>query len=660
MKKARETPIPRQELAGLILVLTLAALPHVLHLTPAVGLCFGALVALRLLSLWRPALLPGRLLLLLLTLIGVGLVLNDYPALFGKAAGSALLTVMTGLKLLEMRSRRDLYVLVFMGFFILVTQFLFFRGIPILLHALAVTLGLTALLLEASRATPSSSPWPPLHRAVVLLAQSLPLMLVLFLLFPRFSSPLWNLGPEQTRGVTGVSDRLSPGSVSQLALSRAIAFRVEFEGAVPPPRERYWRGRVIWQTDGVEWRGFRQVPALEEDPRAAQRDFTYRVTLEPFPGNWLYALDRPLEAPPGAWLTRDLQLLRRGPVKQRMRYRAVSARTLEPPPLTAAEREQGLQLPDNISPRMRRLAGAWRRQSRDPQRVVDLALAFFREQPFYYTLYPPRLEGNPADQFLFETRRGFCEHYATSFTLLMRLAGIPARVVVGYQGGELNPLGGYLIVRQSDAHAWAEVWLEGKGWSRVDPTAAVAPARIERRLDPDLIDNTPGAPIDFVHLDPGPVGRLLHRIGLGVDALNSGWQRWVLGYSKERQQQLMQMLGLDFLQGIRLAVGMLAAAALIVAVMSLWILLRDRREKDRVRHGYDRFCRKLARAGLPRKPHEGPRDYSRRVSMARPDLAGQVAGISRLYIVLRYGQAGRGRAGQRRFRRMVRQFRPRR
>ncbi len=660
MNRPPQRPVGRGELAGATLLVGAAALPHLLHLATAIGLFFLLLLGLRALALWRPRLVPGRLLLLLLTLVGAGLVLSHYPILFGKEAGSALLTVMAALKLLEVRRRRDLYVLVYMALFILVTQFLFFRGLPILLHALGVTLGLTALLLESSRAVPSATPWPSLRRAALLLLQAAPLMLVLFVLFPRFSSPLWNLGPEQKTARTGVSDRLSPGSVSRLAQSREVAFRVTFDGPPPPPAQRYWRGRVIWFSDGFEWRADPLPPPLEEVPVAADDAprYAYQVTLEPFPGRWLYALDLPLSAPPRAEPTADLQLLRETPVKRRTGYRMVSAGRLQPTPLPDAERARGLQLPDNITPRMRRLTREWRRATSDTRGVVERALAFYREQPFFYTLYPPLLERNPADQFLFETRRGFCGHYATSFTLLMRLAGIPARVVVGYQGGERNPLGDYLIVRQSDAHAWAEVWLEGEGWVRVDPTAAVAPERIEQRLDPELIAPEPGAPIDFVRLDPGPLGRLLHRIGLGIDAIDNGWRRWVLGYSRERQEALMRMLGLDFLRGVNLALGMVAAAAVVVALLGL-LLLRRRREAPLLRD-YHRFCRRLARIGLPRRAHEGPRDYAERVAAARPDLAGQVDAIARLYIGLRYGRTGDDRAGRRRLRRLVRRFRPRR
>ena len=654
--------LTQRQLLATILLLSLAVLPHALHLQPWISLFFVAMVALRLLALRRPGLLPGRWLLFLLTLLGLAIVLTQHPVLFGRDAGAALLTAMTGLKLLEARQRRDIYVAVFLGFFILITQFLFFRGIPILLYALPITLGLVALLLEVSRANPSATLLQPVLRALSLLAQAVPLMIVLFLLFPRFSSPLWNLGPESDQAVTGVSDRLSPGTVSRLARSRSVAFRVDFEGEIPPARDRYWRGRVIWETDGLEWWASPDEPRRRQPPAFDGNPVRYNVTLEPTPGNWLYSLDLPLRAPRGTGtrLSDDLQLLRNGPVRRRIRYQGLSAIGYRDPGLDPSMRQRGLQLPDTVTPRMRRLVAGWQRDASSDRQLMQRALAFFRDQPFFYTLYPPVVDANPADQFLFDTRRGFCEHYATSFVLLMRIAGIPSRLVVGYQGGELNPLGGYLIVRQSDAHAWAEIWLKDRGWTRVDPTAAVAPERIERSLDPELASTTQGAPIDFMRLDPGPLRRLLRQLGLGIDAINSGWQRWVLGYSRERQLELMQRLGLEFLSGTRLALAMVVGSGLLIGIMSLLMLLRGRNRRDPAVVQYQRFCHRLARCGIPRLGHEGPRDYSIRVATARPDLRAETEAITRLYIELRYGRGDDGARLLKQLRLRLRRFRPRR
>jgi len=647
-------------LLALILLLTLAALPHLIHLKLSISGFFIGMLTVRLIAAARPRLLPGRLLLFALTLGGLGNVLYHYPILFGKEAGVALLISMLAMKLMEQKTRRDAYVLVFIGYFTLITQFLYRQDMLLLAYLSLVVIGLTAVLVEISRETPSARLFAPLGVSLSLLAQALPLMFILFIFFPRLSSPLWDLSPIQGQAVTGVTDRISPGSISRLSRSTAVAFRVDFGDQVPAPAERYWRGPVLWRTDGQEW-GVGEAQRADRDsppslPHAA-RLISYSVSLDPTPGNWLYTLDLPTAVPSDSRLESDFKLTRSAPVNRRLRYQATSAREYITGPISREALNRGLQLPPNVTPRMRQLVESWRGGRASDREVVTRALAFFRREPFFYTLSPPLLTLNPADQFLFESRKGFCGHYATSFTLLMRIAGIPARVVVGYQGGEVNPLGDYLMVRQSDAHAWSEVWLGEGGWTRVDPTAAVAPQRIEQSLDPDLIIDSIGAPVVFSGAGSGFLRSLARQVSMGLDAVNTSWHRWVIGYSQKRQIRLMELLGLGFLRGTRLAYGMLAAAGVVVSIMTLSLLLRTRERRDPVRAAYDRFCRRPEKRGLARQPHEGPRDFSRRVAAARPESAAAVMAITRLYIGIRYGHM-ESRENRKRLMRMIRAFRP--
>ncbi len=656
MKAIGTAPLSQREQLQLILLSGLAALPHVLHLVPWISAFFILLLGLRLGALLRPGLLPGRLLLFLLTLLGLGNVVLHHPLLLGREAGVALLVSMLALKLMEMRQRRDGYLLIFLNYFVLVTLFLYQQQPLIVLYGFLITVGLTAMLVEGSRARPAPRRYTSLGSAFFLLLQALPIMLVLFIFFPRFSSPLWGLGTQQLSAITGISDRITPGSVSRLSRSRSVAFRVSFEQAPPPPALRYWRGPVFWDTDGLNWTA--DEPGTTE-PRLIPLDepVDYEITLEPAPGRWLYALDLPLQSPPDSRLSADFQLRRKQPVKQRIRYQARSVLRYRTGPLSAGERQRALQLPDNVTSRMRMLVAEWRRQSTDDAELVARSLDYFRNQAFFYTLYPPLLGSNPTDQFLFESKRGFCEHFATSFTLLMRIAGIPARLVAGYQGGEMNPMGEYLIVRQSDAHAWSEVWLAERGWVRIDPTAAVAPERIERPLDPALISDRIGAPISFDITESSLLRHVGRQLALGLDALSTSWQRWVLGYSRERQSQLMQLLGLGFLRGPWLAAGMVLTAALVILSISLYLMQAGAAPVDPARRLYDRFCRRLARRGIPRKPHEGPLDYATRASAALPAARHQITAISDLYIDIRYGGKEDGK-GLQRLRRLVRVFRP--
>jgi len=538
-----------------------------------------------------------------------------------------------------------------------VTQFLYRESIWLVIYALIILVALTAMLVESQHTKTAPNPIQPLRTSLLLLAQAIPIMILLFIFFPRFSSPLWNLGSETNQAVTGVSGSMSPGSFSSLSRSRAVAFRVDFEGEIPPPAKRYWRGPVFWSSDGRRWSVDEKTDSSAADLTSLGQPISYSVTLEPTPGHWLYALEMPVTTPGNSQLQADYQLISNRPIKRRIRYRASSATDYRTGPLSEKERLRGLQLPPGVTPRMLDLVAGWQQQSSSDVDLVLMALDYFRQQEFYYTLYPPTLGEKPTDQFLFETRRGFCEHYATSFTLLMRIAGLPARVVGGYQGGQINPLGDYLIVRQSDAHAWAEVWLQGKGWQRVDPTVAVAPERIEQSIDPSLVGNSIGAPILFEVADGGLLHTLLRQLRWGTDSLNASWHRWVLGYSKERQLYLMQLLGVGFLHGPKLAYGMVVITGVFVVLLTLLLLYRVRKKRDPVYSTYLKFCNRLQRSGIIRRNHEGPLDFAGRVIAQRPELRSRVAAIASLYIAIRYGR-GDSKTNRRRFKRLVRGFHP--
>ncbi|MEJ1403524.1 MAG: DUF3488 and transglutaminase-like domain-containing protein [Candidatus Sedimenticola sp. (ex Thyasira tokunagai)] len=658
MKGPRHLSLPTGIFTWLVILTGLAAAPHFAHLDLSLALFFTVTLSVRLLTIYRPDLQPGRILLFLFTLAGFSLILYHYPLLFGRRAGVAMLTVMLGLKLLELRKPRDLYLVVFLGFFTLTTQFLFNQQMLLLGYSLLVTMGLVVVLVDHSRSQPSPSPFGSLKLSLSLLLQAAPIMVVLFLFFPRLSGPLWNLGLSDSSATTGLSDSITPGSISELIQSRAVAFRVDFNGPVPPPQQRYWRGPVLWNSDGWRWEmGNRLADGLKPLTVEGER-LDYSVTLEPSSNPWIYALNLPTKIPPKSRLLPDFHLVTTQRVNRRYRYDISSQLSYNTGPITPEQHHRGLQLPNNISLRMRKLVAQWRQQSSNNRELVNLSLNHYRQQPFYYTLYPPLAEENPVDQFLFDSRRGFCEHYATSFVTLMRLAGIPARVVTGYQGGEVNPIGGYLIVRQSDAHAWAEVWLKGLGWVRTDPTAAVAPERVERPFDFALGgDTTIGIPVNFGTVDSDLLRHAIKRLRLSLDAVNASWHRWVLGYSDQRQGDMMRRLGLEFLKGARLAAGMIVSTSLLLLLIALLLWYRGRERLDPLQVDYQRFCKRLQKKGIQRRSYEGPKDYSKRVIHRRPDLQTEVGAIIKLYIELRYGEADT-KPARHQFHRLVGRFHP--
>lgn len=652
-----EPPLPGATLNWLLCALGLTLLPHLWRLPLWVSALTLGLGGLRWLVQQRGAGLPPRWLLILVALLGAAGVFAYYGTLLGKSAGVALLCLMLGCKLLEMASLRDTMLVVFLGYFLVITNLLFSQDIHIALYLLLAVWVLTGTLLELTR--PGDSPRSTLRLAGRLLLQAFPVMVVLFLLFPRVAGPLWGLPKDAAAATTGLSDRMQPGAISRLSQSNAVAFRVQFNGAVPSSGQRYWRGPVFWYTDGREWvarrpgeRSWGSGPATFAPLATAVE---YVVTLEPHQRHWLFVLDLPARVDTAAEISADFQVLAAQPVREVRRYSARSYTAYRTLDASVRERSRALQLPTAVSTRVKGLAAAWRSAADTPEQIVAQALNHFRNEPFVYTLNPPLLGDDPIDAFLFDTRRGFCEHYAAAFTVLMRLAGIPARVVTGYQGGEINPLGDYLIVRQSDAHAWAEVLLPERGWVRVDPTAAVAPARIELGIEP-IVDAV-GDPVRFQMPAADLLARWSRQAQFLWDGIQNGWNQWVLAYGPELQQRFLQRIGLGGISWRGMALVLIAAVGVLLTAVAYSLLRRQRPPRDPVVLAYQRFCRRLARRGMARQPHEGPLAYAERVNTERPEWRTRVELITRLYVALRYGESPSA-ARVETLERQVRAFRP--
>jgi transglutaminase-like putative cysteine protease len=641
----------------LLAAVGLLVLPHLPRLPWWIGLLAVGVGLFKLVLLRRPRHRPPRPLLALLTVAASAGVFFSYGTLLGKQAGVALLVVMLALKLLELHTVRDARLLVYLGYFLVVTNFLFTQTIPIALYMFVATLVITATLsviTHSSRERPAGS---HLRLAAVLLVQALPIMLVLFVFFPRVAGPLWGLPRDAYAGMTGLSDSMTPGAISSLAQSGATAFRVEFFGPAPEPALRYWRGPVLWHTDGRTWSPGRTGSYPRQRPEAVQnRDqaLRYAITLEGHDKPWLLALDLPVEISQRALYTVDFQWLAYRPVRERIRYEATSWPHYHTGPLDPPLRKAALQLPEHVSPRVQALARGWRDRADSDSAVVQQALEHFHTQPFVYTLQPPLLGDDPVDDFLFGTRRGFCEHYAAAFVVLMRSAGIPARVVTGYQGGEYNPVGDYWLIRQADAHAWAEVWLPDTGWQRVDPTAAVAPERIEHALDPGR--QAAGAPARFRLAETGLLLRGWRQLQFAVDSVNNHWNQWVLSYGPQRQLELLAALGFRQASWREMALTLLLLTGGCLLGIALWMLVRTPAPADPVLQAWQRFCSRLGRLGVQRAPGEGPRDLARRALAARPEVAAQVNAITGLYIALRYGRPRPDSGKLKQLRQQIRRF----
>lgn len=592
--------------------------------------------------------LPSVWLLLAVAALGMVAVAIEYRTLFGRSAGIALLMMLAGLKLLEMRSHRDATMVVFLCYFLILTNFLYTQSIPTALIMCAALVAITGALVSFS--APQLKPSASLRTSGLLLAHAIPIGLVLFLLFPRVQGPLWGMPQDAYSGISGLSDTMAPGNLAQLSLSDATAFRVLFKGQVPRPRQLYWRGPVLWDFDGRTWRtGPRKLRAAD-DVEGGDGTFEYTVVLEPHNRTWLFALETAASLPPNAWLSNDGQVLSNTEVRRRIRYdmrSIVGARRTTPE--TTGSIARATMLPPGYNPRALALAAGWRQTMQGNEAIMTHAIAWLRAQNYVYTLLPPVLGRDSVDEFLFDTKRGFCEHFASAFVVLMRAAGVPARVVTGYLGGDFNPRDGYVTVRQAEAHAWAEVYVDKRGWVRVDPTAVSMPGRLESGLAGAV---PPGDPVPFLMRADAA---WLKSLRYNWEALTNQWNLWVLGYNTERQRDFLSRIGLTDADWRDLATLLVSTLGVIIIVLLAWSLKRIARP-DPVQLSWLAFCRKLAAAGLPRSEHEGPRDFSERAAQRFPALAAGIVSLTERYVALRYGP-GRADAEVAEFRRAVRDFR---
>jgi transglutaminase-like putative cysteine protease len=577
--------------------------------------------------------LPSRFAKVGVAMILIAAVLMQFHTLNGLSAGTALLVVMGAIKLLETFTRRDRYVVIGSTMFVLLAACLDRQGLTRApLYLLEAWICCTALAVVAQEGGSLSN-----RAAGMLAARSLalaaPLAVLMFLFFPRMVGAFWTL-PQADSAVTGLGDSMSPGSVSELSESDEPAFRVRFEGEAPPPEERYWRGPVLHEFDGYTWKrgtGYYRQPILQHEGLA----YRYRVTMEPTSQRWWFALDTVTEYPARrAVLMFDHQLIANEPISRPTTFAAVSyTRNFTQGPPSTLARRYDTKLPPDRNPRAVQLAREMRGSAADDADFVRAVLAMFRRGGFQYTLTPPKLDLDSVDDFVFNTKRGFCGHYASAFVTMMRAAGVPARVVTGYQGGEWNPVREYFLVRQSDAHAWAEVWLDGRGWTRVDPTAVVAPERLRRGvfdLMPEALSDTQR----FMRDSPW-----LADARLRWDAVNDWWNERVVRFDLGTQMDLLKWLGFDSPDWQPL--GWLFAAALVGWLMFVaWHVGKALRATpmDRLARAYTRLCTKLAKAGTPRAPYEGPLAYADSVAAARPDLAGAARALLARYAELRYGR----------------------
>jgi transglutaminase-like putative cysteine protease len=641
MKAPRDTRIPRTPLLWLAaaLLFTIPAMLGTLPIwVPGIFLC--ALAA----KFWmepRGVRLRSMIAKLVLAAVSLATIFATYGSVKGIEPGVSIIVMLMSIKILEAHTAREFQVMVMVAFVLCLCGFFLSQDLAVALCLLVAFTLLLVALIQFHRGSTSSFR-RPLFAACKLMAQAAPLIVLLFLFFPRVSGGFrFQLG--QTGGAgSGFSGQLSPGSVASLANSSGVAFRAEFpDGKIPAPNKMYWRGVVMWQCNGLEWRAPNMPAAVPRRTASVSGRETIRqwITIEPHDGHWMFALDWPVSSPPGATLAPGNYVWSAQTIRKTRRYEVRSLPAPEERELHARERKLLLQLPAPISPAVWSLVQSWTRKDPNPHAVVSNALEFFRTQGFRYSLSPGEYTKNDLDEFLLHRRLGFCEHYAASFATLMRLAGIPARVVTGYLGGEYNEIGHFFLVRQADAHAWCEVWFPDSGWERIDPTSVVAPDRVNLGLN-SFLERREAAgqtqdrrPAFIKTLSRWPS---FTKARLAWQTLSYAWDVHVLSFDADAQDSFFDSIGIGNRGPLSIFVTAAAIVITLLFIYAIWMRLRNRTSGDRVKTLYEMFCSKAARLGAARRPAEGPLDFSRRAAQLLPNESEKIQNILQVYVALRY------------------------
>jgi len=612
----------------------LITLPHINHIPIAVFVVFNVLLVWRFICIWKVNLLPNKLLLFILMVAAISLLYQQHHTFLGRDAGTSLFVIALGLKLLEINQTRDIYLVNYLAFIVATSQFLYQQSILMAVYILFVTCVLLATLVLINSQRPATL--AALKIAVIIVFQALPLSIVLFVLFPRVEAPRWMLFNQQNSAKTGLSDSLEPGAISQLGLSDELVFRAKFNAEQPPQNKLYWRGPVYSYTDGKRWTEGKVSKRNELVSKVDYKGYKYQYTLmmEPQDKEWVFALDMPSSFPKALKQNAQYQIITSEKNNQRAEYKLISYSQYNTGELSNKERNDNVQLPAEPSEKLKQFVKKLNGFDQSAEVFIQNILMHFKHENFHYTLRPPLMGDKPIETFLFESRYGFCSHYATAFVYLMRIAGIPARVVGGYQGGEINQVGGFLEIRQANAHAWAEVWLKNKGWTRFDPTAAIAPERIEQDVNIDLQISTGIINFSPLFSNSGKALSWMKQARQMWSNIDYSWQRWVINYSTENQTKFLSSLGINNIKSIVYwLVGCIAGISLVLA----WFILKSKNLKlaEEVKL-YQLFCKKMVKAGLEKEVGETAQNYCQRIQLQRPDLSEQVAKITMIYTRLRY------------------------
>lgn len=633
MNKLTQLPRDSRDTLFLLAVIAVVLLPQTPYLAPWCSALAASVLLWRGVLAWQCKPLPAKPWLLGVMGLALAATWFTHRSLLGREAGVTLIVLLLALKTLELRAKRDAYVVFFLGFFTMLTSFFNSQSLPMAAGILLGLMGLLTALVNAHMPVGKPPLWRAARTAATMALLGAPVMLALFVFFPRMA-PLWGMPSDALSGRSGLSANMQVGNIGQLALDESIALRVRFDGPVPPQHELYFRGPVLSVFDGRTWQSTQTVYPQRTPPSANLQvqgtPVRYEVTLQPSLRPWLLLLDAAAQPPQLAQaeprMTPQLQWLSSQPITDLVRYQAQSYPQFRHGPLRAQPTlRTELELPAGLNPRTQALAQQMRSDPQlanaDARTLAGAVFERLRQGGYTYTLEPGTTGAHSADEFWFDSKQGFCEHIASAFVILMRNLGVPARIVTGYQGGNLNPVDGYWVVRQSDAHAWAEIWQEGSGWLRMDPTAAVAPGRVGTFARLQAPSGVVASALTSVLGTVSP--DVLGRVRASWEALNNRWNQWVLDYTQSRQLNLLKNLGFEspsWEDLVFILAGLLVTASLAGAAWTLW----ERRQADPWLRLLQRVQRRLARADIQVSNSTPPRALAARLAQ-RPDASATAA-----------------------------------
>ncbi len=617
LSKLRHLPREARDTLFLLGVIAWVIFPQTEHLPLWCSALAGIVLIWRGRLAWLSQPLPSKWWLVGLLILTIAATLFSHRTLLGRDAGVTLIVVLLTLKTLELRARRDAFVVFFLGFFTMLTNFFFSQSLLVAAAMMVALMGLLTALVNAHRLVGQPPLTESLKTAGFMVLLGAPIMALLFVLFPRLA-PLWGVPGDAMTGRSGLSASMEVGTIAKLALDDSIAFRIKWNlqpgQQIPPAGLQYFRGPVLTSFDGRSWRPSTSTIsrrfAVPPNLQTSGESYAYEVTLEPNQRPWIFVLEAANAKPdvPGheASMTNELQWISNRPVTDLLRYKASSSTEFRHGPAAQVIGLQDfLDLPAGFNPRTLQLAADLRRDPRFAQAgaaaLVSEVMRRLQTGGYSYTLEPGLYGANTADEFWFDKKEGFCEHIASSFVILMRALDIPARVVTGYQGGEFNSVDGYWTVRQRDAHAWAEVWQAGLGWVRVDPTSAVSPGRIGSFARLAAPQGAVGAALNAVI----PIG-MITQLRAAWEAMNNSWNQWILNYSQAKQLDLLKNLGFQSPSWEDLGkvlAGIVTLVGLIGAALTLW----ERHHQDPWLRELARARKLLAKAGLPSDSSTTPR-----------------------------------------------------